>query len=212
MIRQDSKTGRCGGNRFPDGERDLGRPGRRDIPYGSYKQKRLKTPSGRFEFEPSLPTYSPIPHHQQLGGGQFHLITFQWNVHSYSQTANCKWLTGDRPQESPLDQRGKRSKDESDHWRSRQDHLCPGFPGDSDLHHPGDSSRGWWPYPTTWDVGIMGESRRANRFKARIRRPVSSGGGSTERAFIQTLSFPIQQDPLGEGQGWMDTVIKIEKV
>ncbi len=24
--------------------------------------------------------------------------------------------------------------------------------------------------------------------------------------------IPLQQDPLGEGQGWMDTVIKVEKV
>ena len=24
--------------------------------------------------------------------------------------------------------------------------------------------------------------------------------------------IPVQQDPLGEGQGWMDTVIKVEKV
>ncbi len=35
-------------------------------PYGSYKQRKLATPSGRFEFEPSLPAYSPIPHHQRL--------------------------------------------------------------------------------------------------------------------------------------------------
>jgi len=55
-------------------------------------RKRLKTPSGKFEFEPSLPTYLPIQDHQRLGEGEFHLITFQWNVHSYSQTANCKWL------------------------------------------------------------------------------------------------------------------------
>ncbi|MDO9350694.1 MAG: molybdopterin-dependent oxidoreductase, partial [Deltaproteobacteria bacterium] len=59
---------------------------------GLQEKKRLKTPSGKFEFDPLLPAYIPIPHHQRLGEGEFHLITFQWNVHSYSQTANCKWL------------------------------------------------------------------------------------------------------------------------
>jgi len=56
------------------------------------QRKKLRTGSGKFEFEPFLPTYSPIPHHQQLRESEFHLTTFQWNVHSHAQTANCKWL------------------------------------------------------------------------------------------------------------------------
>jgi hypothetical protein len=56
------------------------------------QRKKLNTGSGKFEFEPFLPAYSPIRHHQQLRESEFHLITFQWNVHSYAQTANCKWL------------------------------------------------------------------------------------------------------------------------
>src|SRR3989304_3086080 len=60
--------------------------------FGSQGKKWVKTPSGKFELGPSFPSYSPIPHHQKMKEGEFHLVTFQWNVHSYSQTANCKWL------------------------------------------------------------------------------------------------------------------------
>lgn len=50
----------------------------------------------------------------------------------------------------------------------------------------------------------MGESRRANRFKATIRRPVFSGGESMERGFIQILSF-LSWKILQEGgkDGWI---------
>ena len=74
------------------------------LQYGSYRQNGLKTSSKRFKLNP-FPDYSPIPHHQRLGDKEFHLITFQWNVHSYSQTANCKWLM-EIVHKPALDQRG----------------------------------------------------------------------------------------------------------
>jgi anaerobic selenocysteine-containing dehydrogenase len=72
-------------------------------PVMKLQRKKLRTGSGKFEFEPFLPTYSPIPHHQQLRESEFHLTTFQWNVHSYAQTANCNGF-GDCPSKSTLDQ------------------------------------------------------------------------------------------------------------
>ena len=37
-------------------------------------------------------------------------------------------------------------------------------------------------------------------------------GETQEQACSRNPIIPVQQDPLGEGQGWMDTVIKVEKV
>jgi thiosulfate reductase/polysulfide reductase chain A len=180
-------------------------------PYGSYKQKALKTPSGRFEFEPSLPTYSPIPHHQKLGEGQFHLITFQWNVHSYSQTANCKWLM-EIVHKNPL-------------WINEESAQRMGLRnGDrvrltsplGSLVTPIFITQGIHPRVVAlsdnvgrWNFGRIppGKPFQSEDPETRLLWWGKHGTGVHPNPII-----PIQQDPVGEGQGWMDTVIKVEKV
>lgn len=40
-----------------------------------------------------MPSYYPIPEHQQMGEDELILTTYKVNVQSHSRTQNCKWLT-----------------------------------------------------------------------------------------------------------------------
>lgn len=174
-------------------------------------QKKLKTPSGKYEFEPSLPTYLPIPHHQQLKEGEFHLVTFQWNVHSYSETANCKWLM-EIVHRNPLwvnDETAKRMRlNDNDRVRvtsSLGSIVTPVFVTQG--IHPRvvalSDSLGRWNYGRT----PQGKPFRSQDPETNLLWWGKHGSGVHPNPII-----PILQDPLGEGQGWMDTVIKVEKV
>ncbi|HSB03684.1 MAG TPA: molybdopterin dinucleotide binding domain-containing protein, partial [Thermodesulfobacteriota bacterium] len=182
-----------------------------ETPNGSYRRKKLKTPSGRFEFEPSLPTYSPISHHGQLGEGQFHLITFQWNVHSYSQTANCKWLT-EIVHRNPL-------------WinaeSARRMNLIAGdrvriTSALGSLVTPISITQGIHPRVVAlsdsvgrWNYGRIpqGKPFQSHDPETRLLWWGKHGTGVHPNPII-----PLLEDPSGGGQGWMDTVIRIEKV
>ncbi|MEW6374946.1 MAG: molybdopterin-dependent oxidoreductase [Thermodesulfobacteriota bacterium] len=175
------------------------------------ERKRLKTPSGKYEFEPSLPTYLAIPHHQHLKNDEFHLITFQWNVHSYSQTANCKWLM-EIVHRNPLwinEETAKRmSLNNGDRVRitsSLGSLVTPVFVTQG--IHPRvvalSDSLGRWNY---------GRTPQGKPFRSQDPETDLLWWGKHETGVHPNPIIPILQDPLGEGQGWMDTVIKLEKV
>jgi len=42
---------------------------------------------------PPLPTYKPIPEHQNMKSDELVMTTYKLAVHTHSRTANCKWLT-----------------------------------------------------------------------------------------------------------------------
>ncbi len=175
------------------------------------ERRRLKTPSAKYEFEPSLPAYLPIPHHQQLKDGEFHLITFQWNVHFHSQTANCKWLM-EIVHSNPLwineETAGTMSLNDGDRVRvtsSLGSLVTPVFVTQG--IHPRvvalSDSLGRWNYGRT----PQGKPFRSQDPETNLLWWGKHGTGVHPNPII-----PILKDPLGEGQGWMDTVIKIEKV
>lgn len=175
------------------------------------KRKRLNTPSGKYEFEPSLPTYLPIPHHQQLKEGEFHLITFQWNVHSHSQTANCKWLM-EIVHKNPLwineETAKKMGLNDGDRVRvtsSLGSLVTPVFVMQG--IHPRvvalSDSLGRWNYGRV----PQGKPFRSEDPETNLLWWGKHGAGVHPNPII-----PVLQDPIGEGQGWMDTVIKVEKV
>ena len=175
------------------------------------ERKSLKTPSGKYEFEPSLPVYSPIPHHQQLKEGEFHLITFQWNVHSHSQTANCKWLM-EIVHKNPLwinqETAVKMSLKNGDRVKITSalgSLVTPVFVTQG--IHPRvvalSDSLGRWSYGRT----PQGKPFQSQDPETHLLWWGKHGTGVHPNPIISP-----HQDPLGEGQGWMDTVIKVEKV
>jgi len=175
------------------------------------QRKKLNTGSGKFEFEPFLPAYSPIPHHQHLSGTQFHLITFQWNVHSYAQTANCKWLT-EIVHRNPLwineETAKKMSLSNGDRVRvtSSLGSIVTPVVVTQGIHPRVvalSDSLGRWNYGRT----PQGKPFRSPDPETNLLWWGKRGTGVHPNPII-----PILQDPIGEGQGWMDTVIKVEKV
>jgi len=175
------------------------------------ERRKLGTSSGKFEFEPFLPSYSPIPHHQQIRESDFHLITFQWNVHSYAQTANCKWLA-EIVHRNPLwineETAKKMSLNNGDRVRvtsSLGSIVTPVLVTQG--IHPRvvalSNSLGRWNYGRT----PQGKPFRSQDPETHLLWWGKHGTGVHPNPII-----PILQDPLGEGQGWMDTVIKVEKV
>jgi len=179
--------------------------------YRIYEKKRLKTPSGKFEFDPSLPEYSPIPHHQKLGREEFHLITFQWNVHTYCQTANCKWLM-EIVHRNPLwineETAKKMGLNNDDRVRITSplgSMITPVFMTQG--IHPRvvalSDSLGRWNY---------GRIARGKPFRSEDPETDLIWWGKNGNGVHPNPIMPIQRDPSGRGQGWMDTVVKIEKV
>jgi anaerobic selenocysteine-containing dehydrogenase len=174
------------------------------------ERKKLRTSSGRFEFEPFLPTYSPIPHHQHLRESEFHLITFQWNVHCYAQTANCKWLA-EIVHRNPLwineEAAKKMSLSNGDRVRvtsSLGSIVTPVLVTQG--IHPRvvalSDSLGRWNY---------GRTSQGKPFQSQDPETHLLWWGKHGTGVHPNPIIPILEDPLGEGQGWMDTVIKVEK-
>ncbi len=177
---------------------------------GPQDREKLKTPSGKFEFTP-LPGYVPVLHHRQLGEREFHLITFQWNVHSYAQTANCKWLM-EIIHRNPLwinEETAKRMVLENgDRVRiisSLGSLVTPVFVTQG--IHPRavalSDNVGHWNYGRT----AQGQPFQSEDPETNLIWWGKHGTGVHPNSII-----PILQDPYGEGQGWMDTVIRMEKV
>jgi thiosulfate reductase / polysulfide reductase chain A len=178
--------------------------------YGVNGHPKLKTLSGKFEFGPILPAYAPIPHHQQLKEGEFHLVTFQWNVHSYSQTANCKWLA-EIVHRNPLwisDEAAKKLRLASGDRVKITSSL-------GSLETPVFITQGIHPRVVAlsdnvgrWNYGRVAQGKpfRSQDPETSLIRWGKNGVGVHPNPII-----PFQQDPSGEGQGWMDTVIRVEK-
>lgn len=176
----------------------------------SIRKRTPKISSIKFDFNP-LPAYIPILHHQQLRDDEFHLTTFQWNAHSSSQTANCKWLM-EIVHRNPLwinSETAKRMNlEEGDRVRitsSIGSLVTPIFITQG--VHPRvvalSDSLGRWHYGRI----AQGKPFQSDDPDTRLLWWGKRGTGVHPNPII-----PIQQDPSGGGQGWMDTVVKMEKV
>jgi anaerobic selenocysteine-containing dehydrogenase len=183
-----------------------GKPG-----YHSYERERLKTASGKFDFNSSMPAFTPIPHHQKMGEAEFHLTTFQWNVHSYAQTANCKWLT-EIVHRNPLliskEAARKMNLNNGDRIRvssSLGSLVTPVFITQG--IHPRvvalSDSLGRWNY---------GRVARGEPFQSEDPETPLIWWGKHGTGVHPNPIIPIQKDPASGGQGWMDTVVRIEKI
>ncbi|OGP73390.1 MAG: hypothetical protein A2V86_15295 [Deltaproteobacteria bacterium RBG_16_49_23] len=179
--------------------------------YRKYESERLKTGSGKFEFDSSMPVYTPILHHQKMGEGEFHLTTFQWNVHSYSQTANCKWLS-EIVHRNPL----LISAETAHKMKLRNGDRIRVSSSLGSLVTPVMVTQGIHPKVVAlsdslgrWNYGRIarGEPFQSEDPETRLIWWGKHGTGAHPNPII-----PIQKDPAGGGQGWMDTVVRIEKI
>ncbi len=187
--------------------------------YRSYEVEGFKTPSGKFElfsqrlkdlgFSP-LPAFEPIPAHRKMAGDEFHLIVFQWNVHTHFRTANCMYLSEVVPN-NPMwinaevaHAMGIKSGDlvevSSDLGSLRvRAHVTQGI-------HPRvvaiSDSVGHW---------ALGRIAQAKRFKSRDPNTKIIWWDRQGNGVHPFPIVPLSPDPIGGGQAWMDTVVRIKK-
>jgi anaerobic selenocysteine-containing dehydrogenase len=200
--------------------------------YETYKENGFNTPSGKIEiyskrleengFHP-LPIYDPIPTHDTMRPGELHLVIHQWMVHTHDRTANAMWLS-EIVHDNPLfiNSATARELGLSPHDRvkviSKVGEIETNVRIVEGIHPKvvaiGDSC-GHWGFgriaqakafksqdPTT--RLLWWERKKRGLFSE---EPEGSGNGVHPKPII-----PVTNDPIGGGQGWMDTKVRIKKV
>ncbi|MGR3309424.1 MAG: molybdopterin-containing oxidoreductase family protein, partial [Candidatus Brocadiales bacterium] len=188
--------------------------------YKIYEEKGFDTPSGKFEifseqlarkgFNP-LPAYDPIHERPEAGNGRFVLIPFNTNVHTGDRTANSLLLSElvhDNPLWMNAETARKLQMKEKDKVAvvSKSGRITAVLCTSQGVH-PGvvamATNCGHWEF---------GRVARAKNFKSK--NPETSliwweeEGNGVNPAIIT----PSAVDPIGGGQGWMDTVVEVKKV
>ena len=188
--------------------------------YQAYAKKGFSTPSGKFEIESrrmadagysALPAYRRIPGHEKLKDQELILTTFQWNVHTHSSTANCKWLSEiihANPAWIHPRTAAERGIGEGDRIQvtSRlgsivtRAYLTQGV-------HPRviaiSDSCGHWQ---------SGRVSQARPFQSLDPETALIWWEKEGKGVHPNPIIPVSSDPIGGGQAWMDTIVTVAKV
>lgn len=188
--------------------------------YKQYEKKGFKTPSGKIEiyskrmeekgFNP-LPVYVPIEEHAKMKDNEFHLTTFQWNVHTHGKTANCMWLSEivhenklwintDTAKKLGINRDDEVKVDSGVGSIKTKVWLTNGI-------HPKvvaiSDSCGHWQY---------GRIARAKKFTSDELNTEFIWWEEDGNGVHPNPVIPSAPDPIGGSQAWMDTVVRITKV
>jgi anaerobic selenocysteine-containing dehydrogenase len=194
---------------------------KKEIPkYKTYEKKGFKTPSSKFEiyskrledngFAP-LYIYTPIYHHMNKEEDEFILIIYQPNVHTHGDTANSIllseithtnriWINSDKAKAIGI-QKGDIIEITSQVGSIKAEvHTTAGI--NPQVLAISDSC-GHWEY---------GSVAQAKKFKSKDPFTMhiwweEEGNGIHPNSIITNAS-----DPIGGGQAWMDTKVRITKV
>jgi len=188
--------------------------------YKLYEKKGFKTPSGKIEiyskrmeekgFNP-LPVYEPINEHKNIKDDEFHLVTFQWNVHTHGRTANCMWLS-EIVHENRLwinyETAKKLGIEKNDEVRidSKVGSIKTKVWITNGIHPKVvalSDSCGHWQY---------GRIARAEKFKSEEPNTEFIWWEEEGNGVHPNPIIPVASDPIGGSQAWMDTVVRISKV
>lgn len=187
--------------------------------YAGFKPYGFPT-SGKFEIAssllakkgfPSMPSYEAIPAHLNMKDDELILTTFKVNVHTQSRTQNCKWLQEIHSENSvwinpaAAVRRGIADGDTVEvtsavgslRVRARvTEGINPGVVAIS--FHSGH-----------WEYGRYASGKRA---------PEGEPASDDKRVWWKTFGalpnkiIPVSTDPIGGGQAYMDTVVRVSRV
>lgn len=169
---------------------------------------------------PGLPAYIPIPEHQKMKNDDLILTTFKVAVHTQSRTANCKWLA-EIYHTNPLwihpdtaKKRGIKDGDEviitSSVTKVKTKVIV------TEGVHPKVVAFGMG--AGHWAYGRMASN--ANKFSSKgagkevnlkLADPDTELIWWKEKGVHLNTLIPVQSDPIGGNQAWMDTVVTIKK-
>lgn len=188
--------------------------------YQVYEKEGFQTPSGKLEVFSrkleeagfsALPTYEPPTSHAGAGDDELYLITFKWNVHSGSRTANSKWLseiTHDNPLLVNTQTARAMGIKEGDLIRISSSrgslaikaHLTHGI-------HPRvvaiGGGLGHWQY---------GGVAQAQKFKSNDPDTKLVWWEKHGHGVCPNSLIPVALDPVGGSQAWMDTRVRIARI
>ncbi|MHC4842568.1 MAG: molybdopterin-dependent oxidoreductase [Planctomycetota bacterium] len=187
--------------------------------YAGFKPDKLNK-SGYFELYSELlemkaiaplPSYVPIPEHENMGSGDLILTTYKVPVHIHSRSSNCKWLSEiyhDNPamiNTMTAKQLGIKHGDkikvkseagEITTTANVTEAVVPGAIAIS--HHVG-----------RWEYGRYASGKKA---------PMAAGDDPdfklkwwTKKGVHPNWIIPNKPDPISGQQRWMDTVVKVRK-
>jgi anaerobic selenocysteine-containing dehydrogenase len=167
-----------------------------------------------YGFEP-MPYYWPIPEHQKMGSNDLVMTTFKINVHVQSRTSSCKWLS-EISHSNPMWINPKTATErgikEGDLVRvtSKIGYLVTKAYMTEGIHprvvaistHAGH-----------WRFGPVAQAKKGmpvpyGNPDADVSKNLWWGG---DIGVHPNRIVPISTDPIGGGQAWMDTVVKVEK-
>jgi anaerobic selenocysteine-containing dehydrogenase len=200
--------------------------------YKIYENNGFDTPSGKIEiysnrlekegFHP-LPIYDPIPAHQTMKESELFLIIHQWMVHTHDRTANCMWLS-EIVHENPIYINAQTAKKHGLTKYDRVKVISKAGEIETEIRivegiHPrvvamGDSCGHWG----------FGRIAQAEAFKSHDPNTHLLWWGKEKHGWWHTKEsgrgngvhpkpiIPIISDPIGGGQCWMDTKVRIKKV
>ncbi len=186
--------------------------------YEIYRSRQFRTPTGRFEIASSaarrenlssLPTYRPIREHVGLAAGELVLIPHSMSVMS-PDLANLKWLSeikhsNQAVMNSKTARRLKIQKGDRIVIESATGKIeAEAFP--SEGIHPDAialcNSLGHWEY---------GRIARAQKFTSDDPDTELLWWSQCGKGSHPNIIIPVNVDPVGKGQAWSDTIVKIRK-
>lgn len=169
---------------------------------------------------PGLPSYIPIPEHQNMKEDELYLTTFKVAVHSQSRTANCKWLT-EIYHSNPLwihpetaKKRGIKSGDEvivtsSVTSKKTKAHVTEGINPQVVAFGMGV---GHWAYGRIASKAAKFTSKGAGKeVNLNLADPDTELIWWKDNGVHLNELIPVRPDPIGGNQAWMDTVVTVKK-
>ncbi|MFQ6618790.1 MAG: molybdopterin dinucleotide binding domain-containing protein, partial [Fidelibacterota bacterium] len=188
--------------------------------YKKYEKEGFNTPSGKIEIYsreleaagfPPLPFFQAISKHQQLKEDEFILITFQNNLQNQNTTPNSMWLA-EISHDNPVWINKRVAKRMGIEWGDIIEVSSPIGRIKTRAHVTNGinpkciaicDGHGHWAY---------GRIARAELFRSRDPNTKLIWWARTGNGSHQNYLIPISSDPIGGGQAWMDTKVKIRKI
>jgi anaerobic selenocysteine-containing dehydrogenase len=184
------------------------------IDYNCYREKGFKTPSGKFEIYSSRLQelgFSPLPSYEPIGlpeEGEFVLITYSGSLHTL-RTSNSKWLS-EASHENPV-------------WINKKEGQSMGIHDGDFLKIESETgtiigkahlTAGIHPKAVAilngfghWGYGGISQGKRFQSSDPDTQALWWNGNGVHPNPII-----PINRDPLGRGQAWNDTKVRISRL
>jgi anaerobic selenocysteine-containing dehydrogenase len=186
--------------------------------YKSYQHKGFNTPSRRIEISSSqlkargfnpLPVYEPIPHHQKGDEDELIMITYKWNVLT-ERTGNFKWLAEivhNNPVIINTETARQRGIEHGDKVKIssplgtivNEAFVCGGI-------HPQviavSGSLGHWGFGSV----AQGRKNKTKDPDTELLWWHRHSNGVDPNPMV-----PLELDPIGQKQSWMDVLVKVTK-